>query len=326
MAPALHVPEQWLRFRATDRAGARARQRREGRRLARDRAPARRARARAAAAARGRRPRAPASSEAEQWGDEVLQPVPRAGSSWTGVVRAAGRARELLGGLETAAAAASCSGSPRRGSRAWRAGATEAATQQARKDLAALPAQLDQVDAWIAEGVHRRRASRTPPTCRSRRASRLLATIGRRAGRCWRAARASRSRMRLFPSYSGRMPPGALRCRPRRSGSPARETPRRRVERGERVGERGRRRASPARGSSSSSGISTKRRLGDLGVRQPQPLGRVRQVAEQQHVDVDRARRVARRRRPRGPARARPPCTRRAAPRARAPSRSAGRR
>ena len=47
-------------------------------------------------------------------------------------------------------------------------------------------------------------------------------------------------------------------------------------------------------GSSSSSGTSTKRRRHDLGVGQPQALRLVDEVAEQQHVDVDRARAVAR--------------------------------
>ena len=50
-------------------------------------------------------------------------------------------------------------------------------------------------------------------------------------------------------------------------------------------------------GSSSSSGTSTKRRLVTSRMRQAQPLGVEHHVAEQQQVDVDRARPVARARR-----------------------------
>ena len=55
-----------------------------------------------------------------------------------------------------------------------------------------------------------------------------------------------------------------------------------------------------------------------LRVGQRQPLGLELEVAEQQQVDVERARAVALGRRTSAPARPRSPCTRRAAPRARA--------
>ena len=57
--------------------GHQARGRREGRRLARDHAPARRAGPRARAAIRPMPSAARRSSEAEEWGDEVLQPLVR---------------------------------------------------------------------------------------------------------------------------------------------------------------------------------------------------------------------------------------------------------
>ena len=89
--------------------------------------------------------------EAERWGDEVLQPVPRR-LFWTGVCArpdaiasySEGSRLPLPGFVQRLAA-------PRIARVArWR---NRGGAEQARKDLAALPAQLDQVDAWIAEGV-----------------------------------------------------------------------------------------------------------------------------------------------------------------------------
>ena len=106
-----------------------------------------------------------------------------------------------------------------------------------------------------------------------------------------------------------------------RSGGPAQPHALVERQRRERVGERARRPACASSKSSSSSGISTKRRASTCSCGRRSRVGAVLELAEQQHVDVDRARAVARRRRARGRARARAPCRRRAAPRARARSR-----
>jgi len=205
MAPALHVPEQWLRFRATTvptlRLGS-------GEKVVGSRAivhrldelvpeppllpadPALRARV----------------VEAERWGDEVLQPVPRR-LAWTGVCArpdalasySEGSRLPLPGFVQRLAA-------PRIARVArWRNRAGEG---PARKDLAALPAMLDQVDAWIADGV----LGGAEPNAADLQIGpsiSLLATMddvrplldGRP---CLALAQ------RLFPSRPGRLPAGAL--------------------------------------------------------------------------------------------------------------------
>ena len=205
MAPAMHVPEQWLRFRATtvpvlvlgngERiVGSRAIVHRldqlvpEPRLLPED--PALRARV----------------VEAERWGDEVLQPVPRR-LIWTGVCArpealasySEGSRLPLPGFVQRLAA-------PRIARVArWRNKGGEA---QARKDLAVLPGQLDRVDAWIAEGVM---GSAEPNAADLQIATSigLLATMDDLKplldGRpCLKLAQ------RLFPSYGGHLPAGAL--------------------------------------------------------------------------------------------------------------------
>ncbi len=205
MAPALHVPEQWLRFRRLtvpalvlgngERVvGSRQIVHRldqlvpEPRLLPED------------AAARAR------VVEAEQWGDEVLQPVPRR-LVWTGVcVRpdalasySEGSSIPLPGFVRRVVA-------PRIARVArWRNGGGDA---QARADLAALPAQLDRVDAWIAEGVMGG-AEPNAADLQIAPSVRLLATMDDvlplLEGRpCLALAQ------RLFPSYGGHLPAGAL--------------------------------------------------------------------------------------------------------------------
>jgi len=144
--------------------------------------------------------------EAEQWGDEVLQPVPRR-LIWTGVCArpdalasySEGSRLPLPGFVQRIAA-------PRIALVArWR---NRGGAEQARKDLAALPAQLDQVDAWIAEGV----LGGAEPNAADLQITPsigLLATMDDvqplLAGRpCLSLA------MRLFPSRPGRLPAGAL--------------------------------------------------------------------------------------------------------------------
>jgi glutathione S-transferase len=205
MAPALHVPEQWLRFRALTVpalklgsgekvVGSRAIVRRldqlvpEPPLLPRD------------PAARGR------VLEAERWGDEVLQPVPRR-LAWTGAcARPEALASYAEGSRLPLPRFVQRLVAPRIARVArWRNRGGEA---QARKDLAALPDQLDQVDAWIAEGV----IGGGEPNAADLQIApsiRLLATMddvrplldGRP---CLALA------LRLFPSYAGHLPAGAL--------------------------------------------------------------------------------------------------------------------
>jgi glutathione S-transferase len=205
MAPALHVPEQWLRFRATrvpalqlgngeKVVGSRAIVHRldqlvpEPRLLPED--PAARARV----------------LEAERWGDEVLQPIPRR-LAWTGVCArpdalpsyAEGSRLPLPGFVQRLAA-------PRIARVArWRNRGGEAA---ARKDLAALPGHFDQVDAWIAEGVIGG-AEPNAADLQIATSIRLLATMDDLKplleGRPSLALA-----LRLFPSYDGHLPAGAL--------------------------------------------------------------------------------------------------------------------
>ena len=205
MAPALHVPEQWLRFRALTVPALKLG---SGEKVVGSRAivhrldqlvpdppllpadPAVRARV----------------VEAEQWGDEVLQPVPRR-LAWTGVCArpdalssySEGSRLPLPGFVQRLAG-------PRIARIArWR---NRGGEQAARVDLAALPAQLDRVDAWIAEGVMGG-AEPNAADLQIAPSVRLLASMedvrplleGRP---CLELA------MRLFPSYAGTMPAGAL--------------------------------------------------------------------------------------------------------------------
>jgi len=205
MAPALHVPEQWLRFRkltvpalvlgsGEKIVGSRAIVHRldqlvpEPQLLPED--DAERARV----------------IEAERWGDDVLQSVPRR-LVWTGVCArpdalssySEGSRLPLPGFLRRLAA-------PRIARVArWR---NRGGFEQARKDLAALPAQLDQVDAWIAEGVMGG-AEPNAADLQIAPSVGLLATMDDvmplLEGRpCLALAQ------RLFPGYGGRLPAGAL--------------------------------------------------------------------------------------------------------------------
>jgi glutathione S-transferase len=205
MAPALHVPEQWLRFRKTtvpalvlgsgERiVGSRAIVHRldelvpEPRLLPRD--PAERARVEAA----------------EQWGDDVLQPLARR-LFWVGIqarpdaiasyaegskLPVPGPVRKLITpGIARIAG--------------WR---NRASAAGAREDVAALPGHLDQVDAWIAEGV----LGGPDPNAADLQIApslRMLSTFADvrplMEGRpCLALA------LRLFPAYAGHQPAGSL--------------------------------------------------------------------------------------------------------------------
>ena len=205
MIPAFHVPEQFARFRALTVPALRLG---SGEKVVGSRAivhrldqlvpeppllpadPAARARV----------------EEAERWGDEVLQPVPRR-LAWTGMCArteaiptyAEGSRLPLPGFVRRLAAP------PIARVARWRNGG---GAEQARKDLAALPAQLDRVDAWIAEGTMGG-AESNAADLQIAPSVRLLATMDDvrplLEGRpCLDLA------MRLFPSYDGHMPAGAL--------------------------------------------------------------------------------------------------------------------
>jgi glutathione S-transferase len=205
MVPALHVPEQWLRFR---KLTVPALVLGSGERIVGSRAivhrldqlvpeppllpddPAARARV----------------EEAERWGDEVLQSVPRR-LAWTGMCARsdaipsyAEGSRLPLPGFVRRLAAPSIARVAR-----WRNGG---GVEQARKDLAALPAQLDQVDAWIAEGV----MGGPEPNAADLQIApsvRLLATMD--DVRPLLEGRPSLAlALRLFPAYAGHLPAGVL--------------------------------------------------------------------------------------------------------------------
>ena len=96
----------------------------------------------------GRRARV---TDAEQWGDEVLQPVPRR-LIWNRLEKDRGPVRSYLEGarlgLPVALAAKTAAPIAKLSSRF-----NEASDANAIADLAALPAMLDKVDAWIADGT-----------------------------------------------------------------------------------------------------------------------------------------------------------------------------
>jgi len=91
-----------------------------------------------------------AVEEAEAWGERELQPVPRRIFRW-GTVRDRGLRRWVaeLSGIPAPDAAATLNAPvARRFARL-----SEASDERVRADLEALPAMLDRVDGWIAEGT-----------------------------------------------------------------------------------------------------------------------------------------------------------------------------
>jgi glutathione S-transferase len=203
--PAVHVPAQWLRFRKTtvpalvlgsgeQIVGSRAILHRldelvaEPPLLPAD--PAARARV----------------EEAERWGDEVLQPVARR-LFWIGVGRnpdagasyQQGSKLPVPGPLRTLI-------TPTIGRLAvWR---SKGSIERASEDVAALPAQLDRVDAWIAEGV----LGGPQPNAADLQISTSVRILGTFAD-VWPLLQGRPSwalAQRLFPSYEGELPAGSL--------------------------------------------------------------------------------------------------------------------
>jgi glutathione S-transferase len=205
MAPPFHVPEQWLRFRKStvpalvlgsgeEIVGSRAIVHRldelvpEPRLLPQD------------AAARAR------VEEAELWGDEVLQSLARR-LFWIGLQAHPAAITSYSEGSKlplpkamqklVAPVVSRVAG--------WRNRANAA---QAREDLAALPGHLDKIDTWIAEGV----IGGAEPNA----ADLQIATSVRFASTFADVRRLMEGRpslalaLRLFPSYGGHLPAGAL--------------------------------------------------------------------------------------------------------------------
>jgi glutathione S-transferase len=147
----------------------------------------------------------PEVDEAERWGDEVLQPIPRR-LLWAAF---SANKRAMHGYQEGAktpplpmpvllAAAPAVLAIERRLN-----GVDEAAV---RRDLAALPGHLDRIDAWIADGVL---GGERPNAADLQIAttSRLLLTIGD-AAPLFDGHPAREHALALFPEASGSVPPG----------------------------------------------------------------------------------------------------------------------
>jgi glutathione S-transferase len=92
-----------------------------------------------------------AVEEAERWGDEVLQPVPRR-LTWWAMKRDHSGARSFLEGARLGIPIGLAARTAR--PIIWMSARLNKADDEAvRGDLAALPGMLDKVDEWIAEGV-----------------------------------------------------------------------------------------------------------------------------------------------------------------------------
>jgi glutathione S-transferase len=144
--------------------------------------------------------------EAERWGDEVLQETPRR-LFWAGVVRrpdaivsyGEGSRLPLPAFMQRAVAPLVARLAVR-----W----DKAGEADARRELAELPAHLDRVDAWIAEGV----IGGEQPNAADLQIAPSIRFLGTfadvqpmLAGRpCWALAQ------RLFPDYAGELPAGTL--------------------------------------------------------------------------------------------------------------------
>jgi glutathione S-transferase len=92
-----------------------------------------------------------AVEEAERWGDEVLQPVPRR-LTWWAIKRDRPAGRSFLEGARLGIPVGLAARTAR--PIIWMSARLNEANDEAvRADLAALPGMLDKVDEWIAEGV-----------------------------------------------------------------------------------------------------------------------------------------------------------------------------
>ena len=106
---------------------------------------------RAIAAEAGLTPADPERREIERWGDEELQPLPRR-ISWWAITRRPAAARSFLEGARLGIPVPIAARTVR--PIAWASARLNSADDEAvRADLAALPAALDRIDRWIAEGL-----------------------------------------------------------------------------------------------------------------------------------------------------------------------------
>lgn len=205
LPPILHVPVQWWRFRRTRLpnlvlgsgekvTGSRAIVHRLDQLVSQPpllpQDPAARARV----------------EQAEEWGDEVLQPVVNR-LFWAGLLA---RPDAIASYAEGSRLPLPSFATRRLTPLMSRLGAMRngASAQQAQVDLAGLPAQLDRIDRWIAEDV----IGGEQPNAADLQLAPSVRILGTFADvrplledrPCWTLAR------RLFPTYPGEMPDGAL--------------------------------------------------------------------------------------------------------------------
>jgi glutathione S-transferase len=144
--------------------------------------------------------------EAERWGDEVFQPVPRR-LVWAGIRQRPEASHSYGAGSQLPLPSPVRTASTPLVSRVavWR---NKASVANARADVTALPSQLDRIDEWIADGT----MGGDQPNAADLQiapAVRLLGTFAdiwpMLQGRAsWALAQ------KLFPQYAGEMPAGAL--------------------------------------------------------------------------------------------------------------------
>jgi glutathione S-transferase len=205
LIPVAHRVPQWLRFHATTVPGIEFE---DGARVVGSRAIVRALDQRVAVpalvpAAPERRARV---ERAEEWGDQVLQPLVRR-VLWAAVRRAPATVMRYSEGAELPVPAAVARASAPMIARvaAWANGAGDA---DVRADLAHLGTHLDRVDGWIADGTLDGEA---PNAGDLQIASglRLLLTVGDVAPR-FDARPAGALARRWFPQYPGATPVGVL--------------------------------------------------------------------------------------------------------------------
>ena len=149
-----------------------------------------------------------AVDDAEEWGEQVLQPLARRATWWALTQRPDAQLSYLGDGKlfpPTPRAAAKLTGRPIAWAERRMHGVEEAAV---RADLAHLPTHLDRVDRWIEEGVLGGEAPNAADL-QIAPSLRLLLTLDdlREAIDARPAGALAR---RLFPDYPGRAPAGAL--------------------------------------------------------------------------------------------------------------------
>jgi len=148
-----------------------------------------------------------AVEEADRWGDEVFQPVARE-LIWAGMVAAPGAmvsyAEHSRLPMPPPAIRASAPLIARLSARLNRTNGAVAS-----RDLAALPAQLDKIDGWIAAGVIGDTAAPNAADLQLGSTVRLLLTVGN-ARTLIKGRPCERHARELFAQMDGELPPGTL--------------------------------------------------------------------------------------------------------------------